>query len=252
MMVYAYNWTHHVALASLSQFIPAHLISDERNGDAFIVKAISAQPDLIILDLPPRNSVALILTLRKKCPHAVFLFTQNNFLFSDHIVAEYFQCISLKCYETLMSMTPSLLLSECRRLYRECQQNMPGMAYELRTWQNITVTLLAIKQLMYDRFAQRMTSPRAQEIVLGWLVKGYSPITIAQKLGCSSKVIYHYRLMAMKILGVRRRLQDFIASLEVTPGPISGYLLKQKSLNIRQTESLPTTGVISQTKELSS
>lgn len=225
VMVYSYDWTHYVALTSLCQSIQSGcVISDACDGDEFLNKAAASQPALIILDLSPRNSVALILTLRRQCPNTVFVVTQAAFLFSDAMVAEYFKGMVLKRYDALLEMPPSLLFAEYQHLACVLREEKSPTVLFQRYHQGLSAVLLAIKQLMYSRFSQMMASPRGQEVVLGWLVKGIDPITVGRRLGCSSKVIYHYRLMAMKVLGIQNRTRDFIASLEVTSGPTSAYL----------------------------
>lgn len=223
VMVYSYDWTHYVALTSLCQSIQSGcVISNACDGAEFLNKAAASQPALIILDLSPRNSVALILTLRRQCPNTVFVVTQAAFLFSDAMVAEYFKGMVLKRYDALLEMPPSLLFAEYQHL--ACVLREEKSPTVQRYHQGLSAVLFAIKQLMYSRFSQMMASQRGQEVVLGWLVKGIDPITVGRRLGCSSKVIYHYRLMAMKVLGIQNRTRDFIASLEVTSGPTSAYL----------------------------
>ncbi|MDX6840841.1 hypothetical protein EYY93_09910 [Hafnia paralvei] len=223
VMIHSQDWVIKSALISLCQhnYAAVNIISAPRNVDEFVEKAIALQPIFIVLDLPPRNSVALIFTLRKQCVNTILILTQETFLFSDRMVGEYFSGVRLKNYDDFMTASPLLFdeVRTARHVLREENDVVCPYPHAL----GISGVLMAITQLMYIRFAQLVDSPRAQEVVLGWLVKGFEPIAISQILGCSRKVVYHYRLVAMKVLGIRNRTRDFIASLVVTAGPISHH-----------------------------
>lgn len=223
VVVHSKNWTHQVAIEYMYLAITqaSEFIKNKYEIDAFLRNAIETQPNLIIIDEAPRNTVSLILTLRQQCPDAVIIFTQEEFLFSDKIVVEYFNGIASKNYDVLMSEAASCLLTEYHCLLSALKDE-GNLATDLQ-WrtQGVSATLQAIKRLMHVRFSHLIGSPRAQEVVFSWLVKGVEPATVGRLLGCSSKVVYHYRSMAMKVLGIQNRTRDFIASLTVTAGPVS-------------------------------
>lgn len=221
VMVYSKDWTHTSALKALGESICSTgvTIAAPNDIDEFVEKASVLQPIFIVLDLPPRNSVALIYTLRKQCLDTVLVLTQECFLFSDRIVGEYFSGVILKNYDSFMR-APLLLLDEVRNFSHALKENRYAV-YPYENSYGISDVLVSITQLIHARFTQLIDSPRAKKIVLEWLVRGFEPKAIAQILGCSSKVVYHYRLVAMKVLGIRNRNRDFIASLVVSPGPFS-------------------------------
>lgn len=227
VMIYSNDWTHHGALSALYQSTGSvfAIVSSPRDINAFLNKVIESQPSLAVLDISPRNSVSIILMLRQQCPNTALILTQETFLFSDCMVAEYFDGVLLKTYDTVMDASYSLLIAESRHFICALRERNSAISvFSQRNSQSISTVLMDITQLMYTRFSQMIASPRAQQVVLGWLVRGVSPIAVGKQLGCGSKVIYHYRSMAMRVLGVRHCTRDFIASLKVTAGPVTPYL----------------------------
>lgn len=229
VMIYSKNWTHQVAIEYTYRSIKQTriIIQGTRDTDILVSYAINTQPNLLIIDDAPRNAVALTLALRQQCPDTAIIFMQDEFLFSDKIVGKYFDGIALKKYDALMNDPPCLLLAEYHCLLSTLREEVN--LTKLPSWrtQGVSEALQSIKQLMHVHFSHLIASPRAQEVVLGWLVKGVEPITAGRLLGCSSKVVYHYRLMAMKVLGIQNRTRDFIASLTVTAGPVSYYPMRE-------------------------
>lgn len=219
VLIYSPDWTRGIALRGL--FIP------DNNGVKFIFRSEMSvvglcvnnhpPPGVIILDMPPRDSVSLIISLRRKYPDVNLVFTRQFFLYSDRMVAEYFGGIWLKEYDALMAGYPDVGVMEhiASPLFAAA---IPPVR-ELSDTVTIQVVLGSLEQWIRRRLSGVMSSPRIRSVVLDWLVQGVSLRETARVLSRSEKVMYHYRWLTMQALGIRHCNRDFIPSLTVTAGP---------------------------------
>lgn len=200
VMIYSKSWTHQVAIEYTYRSIKQTriIIQGTRDTDILVSYAINTPPNLLIIDDAPRNAVTLTLALRQQCPDTAIIFMQDELLFSDKIVGKYFDGIALKKYDALMNDPPCLLLAEYHCLLRTLREEVN--LTKLPPWrtQDISEALQSIKQLMHVHFSHLIASPRAQEVVLGWSVKGVEPITAGILLGGKRTVSYFFRISGEK------------------------------------------------------
>ncbi|POT57848.1 hypothetical protein C3432_07855 [Citrobacter amalonaticus] len=219
-LIYSPNWTHRVALE--------YLVYDKREQTTQIIKSSdtlttilqeneSYTPILCVLDMLPRNSVSAILSLRKMYPEIAIVFVGNYFLYSDRMVAEYFGGIYLKEYDAILAGYPDISMNEhiISTLFSGAYPPIRNINKDI----SVESVLASLECWIKDRLTGVMPSPRVREIVLKWLVKGASPAEVARILGRSDKVMYHYRWLMIRALGIRKGGREFIASLSVAAGP---------------------------------
>ncbi|MEG2398560.1 MAG: hypothetical protein RSA95_00390 [Citrobacter sp.] len=219
VLIYSPDWTHGVALKNL--FISgddgAHYILRTDTSAAGVFGSDGFFPDLIILDMSPRDSVASIIFLRRQYPDVKLIFTRQYFLYSDRMVAEYFGGIWLKEYDALMAGYPDTGVMEhiTSPLFSGPQPPVRILSDTV----TIQVVLGSLEQWMRRRLAGVISSPRTREVSLDWLIRGVSLRETAQVLRRSEKVMYHYRWRMMQALGICHYSRDFIPSLTVAAGP---------------------------------
>ncbi|HCR3450451.1 TPA: hypothetical protein ON570_004088 [Citrobacter werkmanii] len=180
---------------------------------AFFCESTNCKPDIVILDIPPRNNVNLILRIRQKTPSTYIFFTQHRFLFSDRVVAEFFGGIWLLEYDSIMTGKTGFLLSR-----PQTSPVFSGVYTSIRVTDGCRDDEYILDELnifLRRRFSS-VVSPRVADIVLRWLVIGLPVVEVCRLTGLKAKTIYHYREMTMKRLRIRHYSRDFIASLIIS------------------------------------
>lgn len=219
VFIYSADWTHTAALQNLIRgkkttehytLLPQLTISELCNYSGL-------PPHVIILDVPPGRYVALLLALRKNFPQALIICTQQYFLYSDRMVAEYFGGMLLKEYDALISGHPNIGIAE------HLTSSLFSAAYPpLRSFCASVppqVVLGSLEIWIKRRLSGVMPSSRTRAITLDWLARGISLRETAKQLKRSEKVMYHYRRLMMQALGIRHCSKDFIHSFTVKAGP---------------------------------
>ncbi|HII3146303.1 TPA: hypothetical protein ACY3HI_004754 [Citrobacter braakii] len=219
VLIYSPDWTHGVALEKLflsgGQGVDYIFRINMSVADVFGSDGLFS--NLIILDMSPRDSVALIVFLRRQCPDVKLLFTRQYFLYSDRMVAEYFGGIWLKEYDALMAGYPDTGIME--HITSPLFSGPWSPVRILSDTVTIQVVLGSLEQWIRRRLPDVISSPRIREVSLDWLIRGVSLRETARVLRRSEKVMYHYRWQMMRGLGIRHYSRDFIPSLTVAAGP---------------------------------
>lgn len=179
-----------------------------------LMEIMRVQPELVILDISPRVSCALLNKLRHYHPSLSVIITQPRFLFSDRVVAEYFGNIWLKEYDSLLAGYPAVLLPE-HLIYDALAGIECGGTSFYRGYTELPVLQESLTDRIRCRLFDISGSSRLCEVVMEWLVKGVTPLETGLSLARSSKVVYHYRWQAMRLLNIHNPAKDFIPSLTV-------------------------------------
>ena len=220
IFIYSEDWIHAIALQ--------HLICGKHTDDEFDIEikdGISTlcrpsfhKPYAIIIDAKPSQYVSLILTLRKLYPNTFLICTQRFFLYSDRIVSEYFGGIFLKEYDALMSGYPEVSIVD-----HISSQLFSGAYPPLRHFDEDYVQdiLFSLNKWLRKRLPGLISSSQALEINMKWLIRGISLRDTARHLRKSDKLVYHYRRLMMKALGINHYSRDYIQSLTVKAWPNS-------------------------------
>lgn len=221
IFIYSEDWIHANALQ--------HIICGTHTDDEFDIEikdSISTlctssfhKPYAIIIDARPSQYVSLILTLRKNFPDTFLICTQRFFLYSDRIVSEYFGGIYLKEYEALMSGYPEVGIAD-----HIASQLFSGAYPPLRHFDddNAEDIMKSLNKWLRKRLPELIRSSKVREINLDWLARGVSLRDTARRLRKSDKLVYHYRWLMMKALGINHYSRDYIQSLTVKAWP-NGY-----------------------------
>lgn len=221
IFIYSKDWIHASALK--------HLFCGKRTDaefDIMIMESIATlcmphfqKPYVIIIDVQPSRYVSLIFTLRKNFPDTFLICTQRFFLYSDRMVSEYFGGIFLKEYEALMSGYPEVGIAD-----HIASQLFSGAYPPLRHFDddNAEDIMNSLNKWLRKRLPELIRSSKAREINLDWLARGVSLRDTAKHLRKSDKLVYHYRWLMMKALGINHYSRDYIQSLTVKAWP-NGY-----------------------------
>ncbi|WP_213131804.1 hypothetical protein [Citrobacter sp. FP75] len=221
VFIYSADWTHATALQNL--------IRGKKTTERYILLSqltisdlcsyVGPPPHVIILDVPPGRYVALILAFRKIFPQALMICTQQYFLYSDRMVAEYFGAMLLKEYDALISGYPNVGIAEhiTSSLFSAAHPPIRPFCASVPP----QVVLGSLEIWIRRRLSGVIPSSRTRAITLDWLARGISLRETAKQLKRSEKVMYHYRRLMMQALGIRHCSRDFIHSLTVKAGPTS-------------------------------
>lgn len=221
VFIYSADWTHAAALQNLiwSNKTAGNCVLLQQLGISELRDYTGPPPNIIILDVSPGRYVALILAFRKRFPQALIICTQNYFLYSDRMVAEYFGGMMLKEYNALISGYPNTGITD------HITSSLFSAAHSpIRTFCTsvpVQVVLGSLENWIRRRLAEIIPSTRTRVVSLDWLAKGISLRETARQLKRSEKVMYHYRGVMMQTLGIRHCSRDFIPSLTVEAGPAS-------------------------------
>lgn len=219
-LIYSPNWTHRIALEYLVCMKKERVkrtVKSCKSLEQVLDNKDNYAPEFCVLDMLPRESIATVVSLRKLYSNIKIIFVGNYFLYSDRMVAEYFGGIYLKEYNAVLAGYPDIVIDD------HLSSNLFSGAYPpIRTLdkeKSVDGIITSLERWIKDRLTGVMPSPRVREIVLRWLVKGAAPAEVARILGRSDKVMYHYRWLMIRALGIRRGRREFIASLSVAAGP---------------------------------
>lgn len=218
-MVYIYSASYFMQVAL------GHICAPEnKNKVNYIVNVgdvnISADEDsadYIIMDMPPRLAVPWVYNIRCQYPALPIIFTQRSFLFSDRIVAEYFGSLWLLGYDAALSAYP---LETPLALIADNAFSGPYCAGVMRDQGAIaSISEGSLKERLNALLRARLTgvisSSRIREVVMDWLVQGFTPGETSRQIKISDKVVYTYRRIAMKAIGAGSITRDFISSLKI-------------------------------------
>lgn len=220
VLIYSPNWTHRKALENLfsQESLSNGLVIKKAATVSDLLVSSHSPPVLIILDIQPRSAPGIILALRRKYHFVSLIFTGDNFLYSDRMVAEYFGGIWLKQYDALMAGYPETGVVE-----HITSSLFAGACPPVRIFSD-AMTVSDVLPLLNSWLSQRLvgvvSSYRMREVVLDWFVRGVSLRETACRLRRGEKVLYHYRSLVMQALGIHHYSRDFIPSLTVTAGPL--------------------------------
>lgn len=215
VVVYSQSWVYQIALEHICRiekltlhYNPCQVFSDF-SGDCQWI------PGIVILDISPRESVGIILKIRKKWPGVYIFFTRQRFLFSDRVVADFFGGIWLKEYDALMAGLPGVGFSH--NLISPLFSGGYAPARDSDEQQGEEKMMRDLDFFLHQRLSAIVTR-RGADIVLQWLIKNIPLAEICRLTGLKEKTVYHYRELTMKRLGIRHFSRDFIASLTISRG----------------------------------
>lgn len=221
--MYSENWVHQTALEYIcrNESRTLHFYPHQRIS-GFSDKSMPV-PGIVVLDISPRNGVAFILKLRKTWPGVYIFFTQQRFLFSDQVVADYFGGIWLKEYDALMAGLPGSGFS-----HTLISPVFSGVCTPIRRMNDRYREGKIMQELnlfLHHRLSS-VISCRGADLVLRWLIRNIPLSEICRLTGLKEKTLYHYRELTMKRLGIKHFARDFIASLTVSNGtfPVFSWL----------------------------
>lgn len=225
VMVCSTNWVHRTALAHT--FI--------RQGWSVCIHSAPERtvfpdgelplPGLVVLDMPPRQSVPLVLKIRKAWPGIYILFTQKCFLFSDTVVGDFFSATGLKTYDAVMAGLPGFCFSPERAPAVLSDTVTPGSVMNGAAGERHVMKEL--NSFLHQRLSA-IVSHRGADIALRWLVRHVPLTEICRQSGLKAKTIYHYREITMKHLGIRHFARDFRASLTIGSGYPSPFIAPEQ------------------------
>ncbi|ELO8517950.1 hypothetical protein R0T75_003927 [Salmonella enterica] len=217
VVVYSSEWIIKNALENL--FTEKHdvsVIATDNISD--LLSVISARSvSSVILHVPERDYIRLICCIRHQYPVLPVIIIQKQILFSDMAVARWFGNVWLKDFSSVMvKHNENILIDSCvsdnRFAGNECAPacnkyctGKPGSEKVLKDTQRWLGLLLR----------ERMGSRKGAKIVSEWLASGASVENVSKQLGCSKKVINHYRRMAIKSLDMLNSERDFLSSVSL-------------------------------------
>ncbi|EIL4649487.1 hypothetical protein LRN38_004362 [Salmonella enterica] len=226
VVVYSPEWVINNALENL--FTEKHDVRViATNNISDLLSVISARTvSSVILHAPERDYIRLICCIRHQYPVLPVIIVQKQILFSDMAVARWFGNVWLKDFSSLMvkhkeNIQIDSCVSDNRFAGNECAPacnkfctGKPGSERVLKDTRKWLGLLLR----------ERMGSRAGAKIVSEWLASGASVEKVSKQLGCSRKVINHYRRMAIKSLNILNNERDFLPSVSLRDSPLPGYL----------------------------
>ncbi|MDM2843551.1 hypothetical protein OGY83_07900 [Citrobacter sp. Cpo090] len=227
VIVYSMEWAKTVALKYLcGHSADGKEIFIETTGDlrtlfSRLSEKSSDVPDIIVLDIPPRDFVGLLCHIRHLHPALPVVITQSRILFSDRAVASWFGNIWLREYDSLMAGYPDVLIDSCLTDLRfagayssaACSTECPGRMSDAQL-------LNRVEQWLCGRLTERIGSGICAQVATEWLSRGISAHEVGKRLNRSDKLVYHYRSRIIQELRISGHPRDFIASLSLKEGPV--------------------------------
>ncbi len=220
VMICSKNWVHQTALANIFIGHGWEICFNSHPELGFFPKGNLKALGLVVLDMPPRQSIALIIKIRKAWPGIFILFTQRYFLFSDIVVESYFKTMELKTYDAVMVNIPTICcrynLDPVLLSYTSNPENLICIASRKKYVMN------ELNILLHKRLSDAI-SPRGADIVLNWIIRNIPLNELCRQSGLKAKTIYYYRETTMKSLEITHFARDFKASLTIESEPIGDF-----------------------------
>lgn len=203
-------------LQSIKKECTVYAVS-EKNELLSVINRLN--PDYIVLDLPARDCVFLLCTIRRQFPALPVIIIRARHFFSDAIVASWFGNIWLKEYRTLMAGYPSVAPTDYVDSHNfqgtEC---VGACSLYCRGKADSTQILSSLQKWLEQRLSYRFPSRQGMRVIMNWLESGGTARDVGQRIGRSEKLVYHYRWRIMQELGLSNTALEFIPSVTVSAG----------------------------------
>lgn len=226
VIIYSPDFILRTALIALQRVQDRNTCSVD-SVETLFDEIIRRNPTQLILDIPAREHAYLFCAIRRKYPELQVIVPQQRHLFSDYVVAFWFGNIWLREYDSLMNGYPLSVPTSCitdsafsgvESVGGACRMGCQGR-------QNGTQMLPSLQLWLEQRLKQRLSSRKAIMVVQNWLELGGTADDVGQRLACSKKLVYHYRRLVMRELGIRNTALELIPSVKVMAGDVPAECL---------------------------
>ncbi|EOD3174567.1 hypothetical protein JTY81_10375 [Citrobacter freundii] len=226
VVVYSPEWVIESALRNFYTGKNKVGVKATDNIEELLLLISDKQVTSVILHVPERNYVRLICAIRHRQPTLPVIVAQRRILFSDMAVARWFGNIWLKDFDSLMAkFNEKIIIDSCISDSRFAGVESASACFKYCTGKPGSSRMLKDSQRWLGiLLRERVGSRQGAKIVSEWLSRGLSVEDVSKKLGCSKKVIHHYRRMTIKSLGIHHDERDFLPSVSLHDGPLSGDL----------------------------
>lgn len=126
-------------------------------------------PDIIVLDMAPRDNIGFIVELRKRFNTAIFVFVQDYFLFADEIVGDYFGGVFLKEYNSILVGYSEITLID--HLYDVSFSGVSHPIRSLKDSEDVESIIDLLNESIELRLQKILPSSTAGDMVMKWLRK---------------------------------------------------------------------------------